>query len=177
MVFWGKIGGKDGYKGRLESATICNLCLIWSGMYKFYQRKVKESMVRQPFWIWWRRRANEKKIVVIHIFVPTHFHGKKGGVCLYDRTCEALWQSIFLVLTSLHFWSTKPFFQTLTLYGFTNVSRLVTPYIVHDLFFLELPVKERKSLERQQKEREEQLLPIYQQVMWGGFYEINRKLW
>ena len=35
-----------------------------------------------------------------------------------------------------------------------------------DFLFSELPVKERKTLERQQKEREEQLLPIYQQVIW-----------
>lgn len=36
--------------------------------------------------------------------------------------------------------------------------------IVKALASSELPVKERKTLERQQKEREEQLLPIYQQV-------------
>ena len=34
----------------------------------------------------------------------------------------------------------------------------------HGLFGLDLPVKERKILEREQKEREELLLPIYQQV-------------
>ncbi|XP_020604828.1 acetyl-CoA carboxylase-like isoform X1 [Orbicella faveolata] len=36
--------------------------------------------------------------------------------------------------------------------------------ITQALASAELPVKERKTLERQQKEREEQLLPIYQQV-------------
>ena len=37
--------------------------------------------------------------------------------------------------------------------------------ISHDLLISDLPVKERKTLERQRKEREEQLLPIYQQVL------------
>ena len=42
---------------------------------------------------------------------------------------------------------------------------LMAPNMFHDLFGLDLPVKERKTLERQQKEREELLLPIYQQVI------------
>lgn len=40
----------------------------------------------------------------------------------------------------------------------------MAPNMFHGLFGLDLPVKERKTLERQQKEREELLLPIYQQV-------------
>ena len=40
----------------------------------------------------------------------------------------------------------------------------MAPKMFHGLFGLDLPVKERKTLERQQKEREELLLPIYQQV-------------
>ena len=58
--------------------------------------------------------------------------------------------TIFLALITLDFWDLVQ----------------SVPYLTYELSFsLELPVKERKTLERQQKERQEQLSPIYQQVI------------
>lgn len=59
-------------------------------------------------------------------------------------------------------WNTS-FFPLIWRYHLSIVNKIGT--LTYDVVILDLPVKERKTLERQQKEREEQLLPIYQQVM------------